>query len=150
MVGRKLHNPGRAGILRRAAAGFYDWMLVIALMMTVSLFFVAPNNEAIAAGNRGYQTLLVSIIGMYFVGFWAYRGQTLGMRAWHLRLENTRGGTASKKQCILRLVYALVGLLPLAMGFWWQQFDRDGLSWHDRWSHTRIRRVMPDKARSAA
>ena len=147
MVDSNLHNPGHAGILRRAAAGFYDWMLVIALMMTVSLFFVAPSGEAITAGNRGYQILLVAIIGLFFVGFWAYRGQTPGMRAWHLQLENSHGGHASPKQCVQRLLYAAVALIPLAAGYWWQRFDRDDLSWHDRWSRTRIRRIKPAKAR---
>ena len=28
--------------------------------------------------------------------------------------------------------------LPLGLGYLWMLFDRDGLTWHDRLSHTRL------------
>jgi uncharacterized RDD family membrane protein YckC len=38
----------------------------------------------------------------------------------------------------LRFLAAIVSWLPFGLGFWWQLWDRDGLTWHDRLSSTRL------------
>lgn len=139
-----LHNDKPAGLLRRMMAACYDWLLVIALMMLVSYPFVAPSGEAVAAGNRIYQLVLFAVAAGFFIGFWTYGGQTPGMRAWQLRLTGHAGEKVSFGKAIRRFACAAISLAPAALGFWWQWLDRDGLSWHDRWSDTRIRRIAPD------
>ena len=143
MVARNLHNDKSAGLLRRLMAAFYDWLLVIALMMLVSFPFVAPSGEAVAAGNRMYQLLLFAVAGGFFVGFWSYGGQTPGMRAWKLRLTSHDGGIVTPGQAARRFVCAAISLAPAGLGFWWQWLDHDGLTWHDRWTDTRITRITP-------
>ena len=67
MVTPNVHNAAPAGVLRRLAAALYDWLLVIAVMMMISLLFVAPTGEAIDPGNRIYQLLLLTIVISFFV-----------------------------------------------------------------------------------
>ena len=140
MVTGNLHNPEPVNLLRRLAAAVYDWLLVIALMMAASFFFVAPSGEPVAAGNRIYQLVLLGVAISFFVGFWSYGGQTPGMRAWKLRITGSDGSHLSISQALSRFVYAAVSFALLGIGFWWQWLDRDGLCWHDRWSDTRLGR----------
>ncbi len=37
-----------------------------------------------------------------------------------------------------RFIVAIISWLPAGLGFWWQLWDRDKLTWHDRVSGTRL------------
>ena len=39
----------------------------------------------------------------------------------------------------IRFFAAILSWIPLGLGFWWQLRDKDGLTWHDRLSGTRVR-----------
>jgi uncharacterized RDD family membrane protein YckC len=135
----ELHNTAKAGFFRRLMASLYDWLLVLAVMMVASVPLVAPNNEAIAAGNPFYRAALIVLAVCFFVGFWCNKGQTLGMRAWRLKLEMPDGSDVSFTRGMLRFIYACVSAGALGLGFLWVFLSPEGLSWHDRWSGTRIR-----------
>ena len=82
-----------AGVLRRLGAMFYDLLLVLAVMMVVTAAFLPlTGGEAITSGRYGaweyaYRVLLLAIVILFFGLFWTRRGQTRGMAAWRLRLE---------------------------------------------------------------
>jgi uncharacterized RDD family membrane protein YckC len=125
-------------------AALYDWLLVLSLMMLTSVPLVAPSNEAITPGNPLYRLALVALAATFFAGFWSRTGQTLGMRAWRLQLTRTDGSAVSFSQGLLRFACACVAAAPAGLGFVWVLFSKDDLSWHDRWSDTRLR-VLPKK-----
>ncbi len=145
MSNADLHNAVPAGLLRRLLAGLYDWLLVLALMMVVSVPVVALLDDAIPSGNAFYQGAMVTVAGVFFVYFWARGGQTLGMRAWRLRLVNAAGTAPTTTEALWRFCCAWIAFLPLGAGFWWSLVDRDKLTWHDRWSQTRLL-VLPKQA----
>ncbi|MDH4108906.1 MAG: RDD family protein [Gammaproteobacteria bacterium] len=129
-----------ASLLRRLGAMLYDGLLVLALMFLGTLPFVAlRGGEPVSPGNSGYQLTLLIIAFVFFVGFWAWHGRTLGMQSWGLRIETADGARPSVSQCGMRFFAAMLSGVALGMGFWWQLVDRDGLSWHDRLSGTRLR-----------
>ena len=70
MAQPNLHNQPIAGCLRRLIAGVYDWLLVIALMMLLSVPFVALLDDAIQPGNNLYRGALFVIALVFFSGFW--------------------------------------------------------------------------------
>ena len=82
--------------------------------------------------------MLVLVIYGFFVGFWAGPGRTLGMQSWGLQLETMDGGRPSVAAASLRFVAAIVSLAAAGLGFLWQLWDPDRLTWHDRISGTRI------------
>ena len=141
-----LHNVPSAGFFKRLFAALYDWLLVLALMMVLSVPVVAPDNEAVTPGNPFYQAALIAVVALFFVGFWKTKGQTLGMRAWRLMLTDAEGNPVTWTQALLRFGCAWISLLAGGLGFLWVLIDRDNLSWHDRWSGTRIRQ-LPKQAR---
>ncbi|MGB5613384.1 MAG: RDD family protein, partial [Sedimenticolaceae bacterium] len=74
----------------------------------------------------------------FFSWFWTHGGQTLGMRAWRLKLLDSEGDPVTLKLSLIRLGAALLSALPLGLGYLWVLIDRDGLAWHDRLSRTRL------------
>jgi uncharacterized RDD family membrane protein YckC len=78
------------------------------------------------------------MIVLFFCVFWTRSGQTLGMLAWRLRVERSDGATLTWRDALLRLAGACVSLAALGLGYFWIWIDRDRLTWHDRWSGTRV------------
>ncbi len=80
-----------AGFGRRVAALLYDSLLLAALLMVFTSGAVFLNHRARSrAGTAGawvylYRAGLLGMIAGYYVLNWTRSGQTLGMRAWHLR-----------------------------------------------------------------
>ena len=129
-----------ASILRRFGAILYDSLLVLALMILGTLPFVAARaGQPVDPGNLPYQLTLLAITYLFFVGFWCGYGRTLGMQSWRLKIESLDGGKPGVAAASLRYFAAFVSWLPAGLGFWWQLWDRDGLTWHDRLSRTRLR-----------
>jgi uncharacterized RDD family membrane protein YckC len=142
----EIDNAVVPGLSRRLAAIFYDSWLVAAFWLlgaTVDTF-VRIGLELDNAGNHlPLQLYLVLAPVAFFSWFWMHGGQTLGMRAWRLKLLSRDGGKASLKQSLIRCAGALLSMLALGLGYLWILIDRDGLSWHDRLSDTRL--VMVEK-----
>jgi uncharacterized RDD family membrane protein YckC len=57
------------------------------------------------------QAWLFLVIGGYFLLCWARSGQTLPMKAWHIRLVDVHGATPSFRRLVLRFI--LMWVLPL-------------------------------------
>lgn len=129
-----------AGLLRRFGAMLYDALLVVALLILASIPFIAVRGGQIVEpdANLFYQLCMLLVIYLFFVGFWTRKGRTLGMQSWGMQLETDGGQRVNVTTASLRFVAAIVSWLPLGLGFAWQLWDRDGLSWHDRLSRTRL------------
>ncbi len=135
------------GLLRRIAAMLYDALLVAALLFLATIPFIAiRGGEPVETGdNLSYRVVLALVVYAFFVGFWSRSGRTLGMQSWRLQLETADGGMPSITTASLRFFAAIISFLPLGLGFLWQVWDRDKLTWHDRISHTRIVYYPRDK-----
>lgn len=128
------------GLGRRFGAIVYDSLLVLAVLFLGTLPFVAAaGGEPVEPGDRLYQLTMLLLCYGFFVGFWSGYGRTLGMQSWRLRIETAEGRKPSLRQSTVRFFAALLSWLPAGLGFWWQLVDRDGLTWHDRLSGTRLR-----------
>ena len=80
---------------------------------------------------------------IFFCGFWVHGGQTLGMRAWRLRVVRDDGHPLGWARAMARFAAGIVAALPLGLGLWWSAFDRQKRGWHDRWTGTRVVRALP-------
>ena len=54
-------------------------------------------------------------VAFFFIWFWSRSGQTLGMKAWRLRVQNQDGTRISKVIALKRIVPTLFGLGNLAV-----------------------------------
>ncbi|MFQ5636094.1 MAG: RDD family protein [Gammaproteobacteria bacterium] len=138
------HKP--AGLLRRIAAGLYDDLLVAALLGgPTSLVLSFRGGEPIPPGNALFQILLLATIAAFFIWFWTHGGQTLGMRAWRLRVERQTGARLTVGIALIRFLVGLVSIAALGLGMLWILVDPRKLAWHDRVAGTRVV-VLPKPA----
>ena len=85
-----------------------------------------------------YRAGLLGVIGGYYVLNWVRSGQTLGMRAWHLRVVADSGRPVRLAAALLRCLCGLLAWAPAALGVLWLYLDPDHLAVHDRLSKTRV------------
>lgn len=144
----------RAGFRRRMACWVYDFLTSVAVYMVAGLvsfciFMLCNNLGLIDMGEHEhlievqqnsivFSTLIYSWnffwVGFFFVWFWNRSGQTIGMKAWRLRVQNVDGSLISKKTGLKRLLPTLVGLGNLAV-----IFDRENkLSLQDKVTNTEV------------
>jgi uncharacterized RDD family membrane protein YckC len=124
---------------RRLAAMFYDSMLLLALLFVATAAITLPLGTPEGSYLLLFQFFIFEIIPLlFFTSFWTWGGQTLGMRAWRLRLVSNGGGTVGWSDALKRHLAAIFSLLAFGLGFIWVLFDPDQLAWHDRLSKTRL------------
>lgn len=137
----------RAGVLRRLGAWLYDFLVVVALLMVAGFVCFGltalalhlgwidlgahEDTAALLSASRSYQLVLLAVVLGFYCWFWRTSGQTLGMRAWRLRVQNTDGSRLTLGQCLVRALAALLGL-----GNFWIWFNpRTRLALQDRLAH---------------
>ncbi len=128
-----------ATLLRRLAALTYDALALLGLLMCFTLLMVlVRGGRAIPPGTLWFELCLFGIAAGYFAGLWTRSGQTLGMRAWHIRLVAANGALVPWRRALLRFGAAWLSLLPAGLGYWWSLMDPQRRCWHDRLAGTRV------------
>ncbi len=136
-----------ASLLRRFASIVYDAFLVVAISMLYGAMVLAIQVALFGPGDKDFQPTVegplfqlgwyLSIAGFYYY-FWRKSGQTVGMRAWRMKLVNKEGKVPSPLQCAIRILLAPLSLFLLGLGYLWCLIDRQGDAAHDRLSGTRV------------
>ena len=142
----------RALIGWRLLALFYDFWPVLALWMLVSTLFTLGytflGHHAVRENIAPFSPLqwllwlcCWLVTGVYATASWKRGGQTLGMRPWRLRLQTPDGRAPTWAMLWKRYAMGTLSLLCGGLGFWWALFDKQKLTWHDRFSGTRLVQV---------
>jgi len=136
--------PLAPGLARRLAAMLYDSLLLAALWFTATALLLAVSGGHLADPDRSLWLLvalrvsLLLVTLLFFAGFWVHGGQTLGMRAWRLKLVSASGGPVSWSQAVWRFAAAIPSVGLLGIGLLWVLIDRERCAVHDRLSGTRL------------
>jgi len=144
----------RAGFRRRFGSWIYDFLIAFAVYMVAGAISFLFFNLLIKYGvismdgfehaidlqrsSLLYSTVIygwnLAWVSFFFVYFWEKSGQTLGMKAWRLRLQNQDGTRITKLTGIKRLLPTLLGLGNLTV-----LVDRKNkLSLQDRLTNTEV------------
>ena len=127
--------PDNQRIQRQAALGAGPERIHLDALDGVAM----GGGEPVEAGeNPLYRVILALVVYGFFVGFWARSGRTLGMQSWRLQLQTLEGGKPTLGAVTIRFFAALISWPPLALGFLWQLWDKDKLTWDDRISKTKL------------
>jgi len=137
------NKPGYkpAGLLVRLAAIFYDSLLLLSVLVVATAIALLVTSGTLHTHNPFFRTLLFLICFSFYAWFWLHGGQTLGMRAWRLRIQNIDGRPITIWQALLRFLVAIPSLAFAGLGFLWMLVDRDKMTWHDRFSESVIVRL---------
>ncbi|MCW8840138.1 MAG: RDD family protein [Gammaproteobacteria bacterium] len=129
----------RCGLLRRLAAILYDSLLLLAVLFIASALWLIPSGGEATAGQDPLLTLFLLLVAFaFFAWFWSHGGQTLGMRAWRIKLQNRNPGPLTLWQLMLRFIVAIFSWLAFGLGFLWSLIDKEKLTWHDRYSMSEL------------
>jgi uncharacterized RDD family membrane protein YckC len=136
-----------AGFGRRFAALLYDCVLLAALLLILTTILVMGvlrteiTPQSVGNWAYVYRTALLAVIIAYYLLNWTRSGQTLGMRAWHLRAVSASGQPLGLKAAAIRLLWAAAAWAPAGLGVLWLYLDPRRLALQDRLSNTRIVRL---------
>ncbi|GGB05471.1 MULTISPECIES: RDD family protein [Agarivorans] len=143
-------SPQRgAGFFRRLGAFIYDSLMTVAIAMVVSMLclaLVAVSNSigllklpegmehsSYLVAQIWFQGLVWGSIILFYVWFWHNHGQTIGMRAWRLRVQNYDGSNISYTQALIRLFTAALGLGNLMV-----LLTKDNTAFQDIWGKCQV------------
>ncbi len=147
------HGPP-PGAMRRLGAFFYDSLSLFAILFAATVPALAlTGGEAIRPGNPLFLFYLLGVSYLYFGRCWTRSGQTLGMRAWNIRLCTRHGRRIDWRLALLRFIAAILSLILAGMGFLWCLFDPEKRTLHDRLCNTVIEYIPShrlDAAKSPA
>ena len=156
-----------AGLLRRLAALLYDALLVIAVLFIAALPLplVEEPVRALWWARTLEQLYLLTAWFLFFGWFWTHGGQTVGMKAWRMKLMRLNGDKPGWRDALIRFVVSsgsfwlllvLFGLeilsgkiafilaaIVFGLAFFWILIDRKDCAWHDRLSRTRLVMAQP-------
>lgn len=131
--------PTPPGLFRRLGALIYDLILLTGVLLAATALFLPFNpNLALAPGKSAYQAYLILVCLVFYVWFWTHGGQTLGMRAWKIKLCSSDMSPVTWKQATLRFASAMLSAGFLGLGFFWALFDSKKRTWHDIIAKTQL------------
>ena len=115
----------------------YDGFIVLAIWMVTLLPLVAISDGPVFGPL--IQSLLFIEMFAFFAWSWVARGQTVGMLAWRLHVETTRGQPLRLHHALLRFIGASLAIASLGLGYLWAWFNPERRAWPDLLSGTRMR-----------
>jgi uncharacterized RDD family membrane protein YckC len=113
------------------------------LARSLGVEYLAPDSNA-----AHFMQLIYLLLAFGFFGwFWTHGGQTLGMRAWKIRVVDLNNNPLTWTQAGMRFLWSLASWMTFGLGYIWAFFDPDKLTLHDRMSKTRLVRVANNKTK---
>jgi uncharacterized RDD family membrane protein YckC len=117
----------RAAFLDRVAAFALDCVLVGIMVLVLDL----------SRHDGAFPLLLIS----YHIGFWAWRGTTLGGIVVGLRVVRHDGAHLRFVDALVRGLAGLLSLAALGIGCFWMLQDPERQMWHDKIAGTAVLKV---------
>jgi uncharacterized RDD family membrane protein YckC len=111
--------PSPPGLWRRMACFMYEGVLLFGVVMIAGYLFSTLTQQRNALiGRHGLQAFLFIVLGIYFVWFWSHGGQTVAMRAWHIRLVDSAGRAVSQPRAFVRYLLSWLWFMPALTITW--------------------------------
>lgn len=100
-------------IRRRLASFLYEGVLLFGVLMISAYLYGSLTQQRHAMqGRHGLMAFLFLILAVYFTWFWSKSGQTVAMKAWHIRLVDARGQPVTQWRALLRYLASWMWLMP--------------------------------------
>lgn len=121
------------------AAQIYDFFLLIAVLFLATALLLPFNAGAAFTREQVFYPIYLLVISFIFYGwFWTHGGQTLGLRAWKIRVLTYNHEPISWTHALRRFTAAIISWFFLGLGFLWMLIDTNHRSWHDKLSGTAL------------
>jgi len=136
----------KPGFFRHLLAIVYDLILLIAvLFFATGLLLPFNGGEAFTHDQIFYLVYLLTVSFLFYGWFWTHGGQTLGLKAWKIRLLSDNLKPVTWYQALIRFMVSILSSGLFGIGFFWIFVDKNHRCWHDIVSKTRLFRVSEDQ-----
>lgn len=118
-----------ARFIKRLLAVVYDGLISVAVLLVTSWVYTLVAGtiigwdkyekmaeEGTIGSDPALTFVLFLVLYLFFGYFWTRNGQTLGMQAWRIRIENMDGTSVSWSQALRRYVAAAAILFVALLG----------------------------------
>ncbi len=124
-------------LIRRLGAVFYDIFLSFSLVFFVTgVVIIIFMDDDTTVNSALFYIVTLPVSYLYFALSWVKGRQTLGMKAWKFQLIQHTGENITHKQALIRFFAGMISFATFGLGFVYQLFNKDRLSWHDKISKT--------------
>lgn len=124
-------------IFRRLGAFSYDLFLLVSVVFILGAIGITFNSGK-ALDPLLFSPVSITATLVFFTWFWTHGGQTLGMRAWRIKLTDSNTAAVTLKISLIRIT---VMTLTLGLGTLWILFDKNGQSLQDKLSQSVMHRT---------
>jgi uncharacterized RDD family membrane protein YckC len=115
-----IQQAATPGLLRRLGAILYDVLLLTAILVMAVALVTIPLGMGLGieldATHPLFRAYLVLISMGFFLWFWTHGGQTLGMKAWRIRVISDDGLPLTATNASLRYLCALLSWAACGLG----------------------------------
>lgn len=165
-----------ASFLKRLMAVIYDGLISVAVLLVTAWVYTliagymigwdkygSMAEEGLIEAEPTLTFVLFLVLYLFFGYFWTRTGQTLGMQAWRIRIQNLNGVSVSWTQALRRYVTAAGILFAALLGAYYLNaatlfitlpailalfYPIGGLSLTDRASSSMVATVSKDQNKS--
>ena len=107
------------GLMRRMASFLYEGVILFGVVMIAGYLYSTLTQQRHALqGQWGLRTFLFLVLGIYFVWFWSRGGQTVAMKAWHVRLVDQQGAAVTQARALCRYLLSWLWFFPALAAAW--------------------------------
>ena len=115
------------------------WRMFVAYIIDAVILGAVSGILTVIMGGQQTATWLGSVIGIiYIVGFWTWRGQTLGKMAMGVRIIKTDGSPIGIGRAILRYIGYFVSTIIIFIGYLMIAWDSNKQGLHDKIAGTYV------------
>ena len=120
---------------------FYDCFLLFSVLLLATALALLVTRGTLDYHHPLFRSYLFFVCFMFYAWFWTHGGQTLGMRAWRLRVQRLDGRPITLWQALLRFLSAIPSWAVFGLGYLWLLVDKKHMAVHDRISESVIVRL---------
>lgn len=114
-----IDSPEWPSLKRRMAAFVYEGVVLFGVVFaTAFVFGVVTQQRHALHGQHALQAVLFIVLGVYFVWFWTRGGQTVAMKAWHIRLVDRQSRPLSRLRALTRYCLSWLWFAPALLSVW--------------------------------
>ncbi|MGJ8663226.1 MAG: RDD family protein [Marinicella sp.] len=133
----------KSKLWKHVAALIYDIFPILGLFLVTSLILVLlRQGEEVEPRTLWFQLTLFIEVFFYFTYSWKQGGQTLGMRAWKIGIQDHH--TLSWLEASMRFFTGVLSVFLLGLGLWVRKFNSQQMTWMDIICHRPVIDLKPD------
>ncbi|MCF6288151.1 MAG: RDD family protein [Proteobacteria bacterium] len=121
-------------IWKHLAAFVYDIFPVLGIIIVTSgITLMFRLGSDVSPYTWWFMLIIYLEIALYYIYFWKKSGQTIGMKAWKIKIKpcSPNQSHLTWRQASLRFIVGIVSTLMLGLGVLWKLFSKNNLTWMD-------------------